>query len=67
MDDTMADLNLKDIRNFLVEVARQAGSMILDANHKQDFETGTKINCEETSSFLEAIKRAFSLSSAAFN
>jgi hypothetical protein len=41
----MADL--KAIRDFLVEVARHAGSMILDANHKQDFQTGTKINCED--------------------
>ena len=41
----MADLDLKAIRNSLVDIARQAGRMILDANYHQDFSTDTKINC----------------------
>ncbi|CAI4212586.1 unnamed protein product [Parascedosporium putredinis] len=40
----MADVDLKAVKNKLVEVARIAGRMIMDSNYQQDFETDTKFN-----------------------
>lgn len=41
----MADLNLKEIHDLLVELAFEAGKMIMDAN-PSDIDQGTKLNCE---------------------
>lgn len=45
----MADLDLKAIRNSLVELSRQAGRMIIDSYYSQNFSTDTKMNCKSTS------------------
>lgn len=42
----MADLDLKAIRNSLVELSRQAGRMIIDSYYSQNFSTDTKMNCK---------------------
>lgn len=42
----MANLDLKAIRDSLVELARRAGRMITDSSLNQDFSTDTKLNCE---------------------
>ena len=42
----MADLDLKAIRDSLVELARRAGRMIAESSLNQDFSTDTKLNCE---------------------
>ena len=47
----MADLDLKAIRDSLVELAREAGHMITESNLNQDFSTDTKLNCEAPSPF----------------
>lgn len=41
----MADLDLKAIRDSLVELARKAGGMITESSRNQDFSTDTKLNC----------------------
>ena len=41
----MADLNLTEIHDTLVELAFAAGKMILAAN-PQDLDTDTKLNCK---------------------
>lgn len=40
----MADINLQEIHDFLVEVAHRAGTMIITAN-PQDIDQDTKLNC----------------------
>ncbi|SPN98608.1 related to quinic acid utilisation protein QUTG (inositol-1(or 4)-monophosphatase) [Cephalotrichum gorgonifer] len=40
----MADLDLKAIRDTLVQLARRAGGMIMDSNYNQNFATDTKLN-----------------------
>ena len=40
-----ADLNLQEIHDTMVAVAREGGRMILAAN-PADIDTGTKLNCE---------------------
>lgn len=42
----MADLELKPIRDTLVELARLAGRMIMDSNYHQNFSTENKLNCK---------------------
>lgn len=42
----MADVDLKAVRDTLVELARQAGRMMLDASNNQSFSTDTKMNGE---------------------
>ena len=41
----MADLDLQEIHDTMVAVAREAGRMILEAN-PTDIDTGTKLNCK---------------------
>jgi len=40
----MSDLNLKEIHDLLVDLAFQAGKMIMSAN-PSDIDQGTKLNC----------------------
>lgn len=40
----MADLNLQVVHDTMVELAYEAGQMILAAN-PADLDTGTKLNC----------------------
>lgn len=42
----MADVDLKAVRDTLVELARQAGRMMVDASNNQSFSTDTKMNGE---------------------
>lgn len=44
--ETMADVDLNAVRDTLVELARQAGRMMLDASNNQSFSTDTKMNGE---------------------
>ena len=41
----MADVDLKAVRDFLVELARRAGRMMVDSSNSQNFSTDTKTNC----------------------
>lgn len=47
----MAELNLQEIQDTLVEIAHEAGRMILSAN-PTDIDQGTKLNCKFTSSYF---------------
>lgn len=40
----MADVDLKAVRDSLIEIARQAGRMMVDATNNQSFSTDTKMN-----------------------
>ncbi|KAH9908766.1 inositol monophosphatase [Xylariomycetidae sp. FL2044] len=57
----MADLNLEEIQNVLIEVAHEAGRKILSAN-PTDIDTGTKLNSAdivtETDKAVEALVSA---------
>lgn len=41
----MADLNLQEIHDTLVDIASEAGKMIMAAN-PSSIDQGTKLNCE---------------------
>lgn len=42
-----ADLDLQEIHDTMISVAREAGRMILEAN-PSDIDQGTKLNCKST-------------------
>ena len=49
-------LNLSEIRDFLIDVAHKAGSMITGADRPKAGGTGTKLNCRYLSASVKIVQ-----------